>query len=202
MLKAEKIPVSYYFVVLSYLGNGPAGRYLLAERVGTTRAKIRRIFEELSEKGILLTPGKSSGRRGTHLTEKGVAIVNHLETLLKLYLDPPYILDETYKLDEEMSIVAIRDKNVDISKITGLFERDSAIRSGATGAVVLVRKGKKWIFPNDGTVASVQEKPEVTENDRMLIVTFAPEKGKANVSAVETALILINQSEIENKIFN
>ena len=202
MLKAEKIPLSYYVLVLAYMRKGSIGRYTLAEYLGTTRAKVRKIFNELGDMGLVKAPGKSTGRKGTTLTEKGLLVNERIETKIKVYLDSYYTFPESYALDKEMTIVGVREQSLDVSKVTGLFERDSAIRAGATGALILANTGSQWIFPNDGSIADVHPVKKIIPHDKILIITFAPDRGSSNVSAVETALLLVNPEEIEKDIFN
>ncbi len=157
---------------------------------------------EFADMDIVRPPGKSSGRRGTTLTSKGMDLLHQIEKKLKVYLQPKYSIPDEYRLDDHHAIVAIRDPTLDLNMVGGIFERDSAIRSGATGALILINGNDRWIFPNDGSIANVSPKPKSTDPDRVLIITFGSDNGNAIVSATETGLLMINTSEIENEIFS
>ncbi len=185
----------YYFLTLEYMNHNSIGRYALASNLDITRAKARKILDQLKAMGFVATHGKSSGRKGTSITENGRKVINKLHGKLRICMSNEFTFPEEYRLDKFHSIVSITDKNIDLNSISGVFERDTAIRYGATGAIIVVNEKGGWIFPNDRSPSKIISSHD-DEESRGLIISFGESQGKANVSATETAFTIIDTEEI------
>ncbi len=196
---ARDIPFSFYFLAFELLSKKNLGRYALADQMSITKAMARRILDDLKEWDMAKTYGKSSGRKGTRLTEKGQRMSNFLNRKCKVYFTDTYVIPNELQLNSNSyCVVALREKDLDVKGITGVFERDVAVRHGADGAVVVVKKGRKWVFPNDG--AETEIKPTNIPEDKVLIVSFASSQGLANVSAVESAFTHVDIAMLKQMI--
>ncbi len=111
------------------------GRKKLAYTLGLGEGAIRTLISRLKDSGLIETLAS-----GCRLTEKGLEVYKQINSEL-MFFDAPSIIPTNLHL---AGLVAKRlgDK---IAK--GLEERDTAVRAGAAGALILVAKKKRIIMP-------------------------------------------------------
>lgn len=127
------------------------GRYALAELLNTSKAKARSILEEFNLRGITSTPGKSSGRSGNQLSQKGKELLNQLSKLYRIVWssDHEFVYDPLLESQNQIQLI-LKEK---IQITNGLYERDIAVRGGASGAITLIKSDENWIYPDSGDIA-------------------------------------------------
>ncbi|MHA2250270.1 MAG: DUF4443 domain-containing protein [Candidatus Kariarchaeaceae archaeon] len=131
-----------------FLDKSSYGRYTLAKHLDISLAKTRSILNLFVEKGLAKTSGQSSGRAGTRLSKGGRALAMKLREYMAIDLgQESYTISNKILPDaKHLVLILLKTKKV---RSTGIYERDLAVRSGAKGAVTLIRKQDEWIFPDD-----------------------------------------------------
>jgi predicted transcriptional regulator len=129
-------------VLIMIKHSGGMGRYRISEEMEIPDGTIRGVLKKLSETGILkATP------RGCELTDLGEKML--MEYLIELGIDRI----ELYEGDEFSLIAPGKAKVLAIlrsgaEKVTnGLMQRDEAVRAGADGATIIVKRMGRMLIP-------------------------------------------------------
>lgn len=169
------------------LGIKPIGRYELSKYVNQTLAKTRSLLNILVKNNIAYTEGQSSGTRGTSLTKSGHRLYNTFSKYVQLYLNPDLgeLITDLIPQNSQYTMLFF---NSDTAKVSGLFERDLAVRNGANGAISLIRNNDIWQFP-DGFQLSNQfsENFEASNLFNSCILVFSTEIAYACAGAIAIA---------------
>jgi hypothetical protein len=129
------------------LGNRSIGRYELSKYLGLSLAKTRSLLNTLVDNSLAFTKGKSSGKTGTILSKNGIQLYNSLNNIFNLNLNPQFLLAYTDLILTGTQPVVLSFKT-SVKDISGLYERDLAVRNGALGAISLVKRKGNWVFPD------------------------------------------------------
>jgi predicted transcriptional regulator len=164
---------------------GPISRKKLAETLGLGEGSIRTILNKMIQEEMII-----NNREGAVLTERG-----------KRRLEAMGIEVSPIEVDLGISGVQCAALARGMSKHVrnGREQRDASCRSGAEGAVTLVIKNGKPIFPGDNypleaeNVKALQNKFESSDND-VLIIGFSHLYKDAEKGAVTAALTLSDSS--------
>jgi len=176
-----------YLILLYTHEKGLTGRYYLKDKLGIGEATIRNILDRLKKLGII-----EALRGGHRLTAKGEKLVNNIMSRL-LIID----LKTDIKPGRCNAIFII--KGVGDKVKTGVEERDNVIKYGGSGAVVLVYRDGRIIFPDSGLDAEkwyprfrkkLTKKVELEEND-VILITGGDNKISALLSGINTSLNLL-----------
>jgi predicted transcriptional regulator len=162
----------------------PIGRKKLAEVLGIGEGSTRTVISILQEQG-LITIGKS----GILLTNKG------MEFKKKTHMDIVRDIGASDLTIGEKDVAVRVPKMANTVKF-GCEERDTAIKSGATGATTLIYSGGKLMFPgSDYPVDKVlQDRIKAKlplKNDDVIIIGTGPTDKAAEMGAVKAGLELM-----------
>ena len=164
------------------------GRKKLVKKMGLGEGSVRTILKKLKEEELI-----TSVKQGHSLTEKGSLI---LANTLKKFTRPETF--ETFDLacgsPKAMSI--IKDASAKVGK--GMDQRDTAVKAGADGALILACKDGELQFPSGGigldelgeTKRKVEALP-LSEGDVVAIV-FAQEELQAEDGLLAVIMDLAN----------
>jgi Mn-dependent DtxR family transcriptional regulator len=161
------------------------GRKKLVKELGVGEGSVRTILKKLKREGLI-----SSVKQGHALTEKGRGFV---ERLLLKFTRPQ--LFESYDLacGSAKSVAVVHDASAKIKR--GIDERDTAVKAGADGAVILVCKEGKIGFPAED--AGLDELPETRgkveklrlRDGDVVVIAF----GKDAISAEDGVLAVVTE---------
>jgi predicted transcriptional regulator len=185
---APSFDITDILLAIIAINNSFVGRKKLAYTLGLGEGAIRTLISRLKDSGLIETLAS-----GCRLTEKGLAIYERINSDL-IFFNPPPIIPTNLHL---AGLVAKRlgDK---IAK--GLEERDTAVRGGAAGALILVVRKKRIIMP--GVSDLTEEHPEQyhalmknakPEDGDLLIITWAEEERVAKKAAIAVAVSVIEK---------
>ncbi len=169
------------------LGIKPIGRYELSKYINQTLAKTRSLLNILVKNSIAHTEGQSSGKRGTSLTKSGHSLYNMLIKHVQIFVNPDLgaLINDLIPRNSQYTILFF---NSDTPKVTGLFERDLAVRNGAKGAISLIKNNDIWQFPDGFKISNeFSENFEVSYLFNSCIIVFSDEIGDASVGAIAIA---------------
>lgn len=167
------------------------GRKKLLRKIGIGEGSMRTILNKLKKRGFI-----DSTKKGHKLTVSGLEC---LDKYLKKFTAPFKIYAEDIVEGRKAGIIA---RNVSGKITTGVRERDTAVRMGALGALVLKYDAalNKLKFPDD--VPSVDDFPgfksEIENLDidfnpgDVLVVAFSDDCSVSENAALEIALALVN----------
>ncbi|OLS28429.1 MAG: hypothetical protein HeimC2_06480 [Candidatus Heimdallarchaeota archaeon LC_2] len=178
---------SLIVLTLMILGIKSIGRYELSKYLNQSIAKTRSLLNLLVNQNIATTSGKSSGKKGTSLTESGNKLYRDLSKHFQLYINPDLgvLINDLIPEDRSYSILFF---NSDITKVTGLYERDLAVRNGAEGSVTLIKINNSWQFPDGFDISnSLSETFEVSKLFNSCIIVFSREISDSCVGAIAVA---------------
>ena len=161
----------------------PVGRKTLSAALNLGEGSTRTILDIFCEESYI-TVTKS----GAVLTEKG----KRAKETIKMDVGLVSMSDLTIGAVN----CAVKIRGVSKKVTYGCEERDTAIRSGATGATTLVCAGNKIIFPGSEYPVTPQVESSLKKefrigNGDVIIIGTAPDAEKAERGAVSAALRLI-----------
>ncbi len=159
---------------LMILREGRMGRKGLAEALGVGEATGRTILSKLKAAGLA-----ASDRGGAYLTPAGE---EKSESLLRLVRPIRVELPERYG----NAVVGVEVKAACDLLRTGVRQRDEAVRGGALGALVLIKRGGKYVFPEDGQEYPLVASPEPADGS-CVIVAWADSTSQAIHGAMRAA---------------
>lgn len=173
---------------------GPVGRRALAQSLQINDGIARGLLERLAEQGIVTVQ-----ESGVKLSEDGrVRLRNFLRELsVKKILG----LDKTDLVpgSAAVGIHLIKGYRTDI---TGIPQRDEAIKAGAHGSITLaVKKGRLVVPPDDKDAADLSPKEnsrlkslfKPADND-LIIIGFASDQHRAMAGALAAVLSLSSKT--------
>lgn len=147
MYPKKSITSTSLILTIIILGQRSIGRYELAKFLNLSIAKTRAILNLLVRNKLAYTKGKSSGKTGTILSNSGQQVCNSLNKLLKIKFNPHFISAYTNLVPIGSNPVILLFHS-SLDSINGLYERDTAVRYGATGAITLIKNNRNWEFPD------------------------------------------------------
>ncbi len=169
-------------------GQVTLGRKRLASLLNVGEGYIRNLINGLKNDGLV-----KEDRHGNFLTSKGKNAI----TSISEYLVPYFNFEITGFLNSKAVLVKGASKYVKI----GLEERDSAIKMGAAGALIITYSGGSFWFP--GLANLTQDNPELVrsikkhitpeEND-VIIIAWGSKAKDAERGALNAALEIIKKA--------
>lgn len=172
---------------LIILGQRSIGRYELSKFLNLSIAKTRSTLQSLVYNDLAYTMGKSSGKTGTSITDTGHQLCNSLNKLFKINFDPHFISAYTdlVPIGSNPVILLFESKS---DSINGIYERDTAVRCGADGAITLIKKNGNWQFPDgfnfeDAKLSSLS----IPELFNCCIIIFGKSIGNSSNGAIQIA---------------
>ncbi|MGB9733208.1 MAG: DUF4443 domain-containing protein [Conexivisphaera sp.] len=142
----SKLALSAYALLL--LRKGRVGRKGLAELLDVGEATGRTILSKLKSTGLA-----GSDRGGAYLTAKGSAEADSLAGVLE-----PADVELPERYGGEVACVIVKNGCSVLG--TGVMHRDEAVRGGADGALIMVKRGGKYMFPDWSYEYPVKVNPE------------------------------------------
>ena len=164
--------LEYYLLTLMSLDAEPSGRYQLSEDLGISQSKIRTILNQLISRGLAVSP---KGRAGTQLTTKGVGIVKQIKSSILIDLNNSYVKHNSEFITSYTNYTSVLIKTDDLGT-SGLYERDMAVRAGATGAITLTKKGNWVIPPENKEDLELLIMSDIVNNYSQIIICFGNSK--------------------------
>ena len=172
---------------------GPVGRRALAQTLQINDGVARGLLERLSEKKLILV-----SETGVHLSSEGKKSLHRI--LKGLSLKKIFLLEES-DLIKVGTAIGVHLVHIYRPGMTGIAQRDEAIRAGAEGSVTIaVQNGKLIIPPDNKNLAELAPrenarlKSEFKPSDMDLIVIgFGKDSGRALAGAL-AAVISLQQS--------
>ncbi len=172
-------PLKILEAVLIIDREGPVGRRVLAQALGINDGVARGLLERLSDEGLV-----SVDEAGTKLSQRGKAKLSDLLVELSVRKIQPLDLVD---LVPGRAAVAIHLANAYRPGMTGILQRDDAVRAGAEGSITFGVKQGRLIVPPDGKDAAemspsdcsrLREMFSLSEND-LIVVGFAKDPYRA-----------------------
>ncbi len=167
-----KLALSAYVLLL--LRRGRLGRKGLAGLLDVGEATGRTILSKLKAAGLA-----GSDRGGAYLTAEGEAEAGSLSNLVEL---AEAELPERY--GGATACLIIKDSCEGLG--SAVVHRDEAVKGGADGALILVRRGGRLVFPDSSYEYPVRVVPEPPEGACVLI-TWASSRAQAVNGAMRAA---------------
>ena len=160
----------------------PVGRKKLTKRLGVGEGSVRTILKRLLGEGLI-----ESSKSGHTLSLAGKKRVGGM--LGRMSLPVPVTLPE---LDSPaQTVVVVRNAGDGVNSVVGL--RDTALKAGAYGALILVCEGGRLKYPGDVMGGRVPAIDDVGYGDGdVVVVGFAETLDKAEDGALAIALELID----------
>ncbi|MCR6691875.1 MAG: DUF4443 domain-containing protein [archaeon YNP-LCB-003-016] len=129
-------------VLIMIKHSGGMGRYRISEEMEIPNGTIRGVLKKLSETGILKTTP-----RGCELTDLGEKML--MEYLIELGIERIKLYDgDEFNLiaPGKAKVLAILRRGAE--KVTnGLMQRDEAVRAGADGATIIIKRMGRVLIP-------------------------------------------------------
>ncbi len=172
---------------------GPLGRRALAQTLQINDGVARGLLERLAEKKLI-----SVTETGVHLSSEGKKSLHKI--LKRLSLKKIFLLEES-DLIKNGTAVGVHLVRVYRPGMTGIAQRDEAIKAGAEGSVTIaVRDGKLTIPPDNKDLADLAPrenarlKSEFKPSDRdLIIIGFGRDSARALAGAL-AAVFSLQQS--------
>jgi hypothetical protein len=168
----------------------PLGRRVLAKELGISDGTVRGLLERFGELGIIHVDNS-----GAALTRQGKARLQRL--LAQISVKKIEFLGES-ELVPGKSATAIHMPGKFKIGLTGVPQRDEAIRSGAQGSITIgVRQGRLVLPPDNRNAAEISPKEDERlrsifnplEND-LIVIGFAANLSRSLSGALGAALTL------------
>ncbi len=186
-------PLKVMEAVLIIDQEGPVGRRMLAQAMGTNDGVTRGLLERLSDEGLI-----SVDESGASLSRKGKTRLSELLKDLSVKKIQPL---DPIELVPGRVAVAIHLGNAYRPGLTGILQRDEAVRAGAEGSITFGVKQGRLIVPPDGKdTAEVSPRDDsrlrqmfsLSEND-MIVVGFAKDRHRALAGGLAATLSLVQR---------
>jgi hypothetical protein len=166
------------------LGNRAIGRYELSKYLNLSEAKTRALLNILIDRELAYTRGKSSGKAGTSLSDLGIKLFRSLNKIFGLHFDPKFLSAYTDLIPVGTHPVILSFKT-EINSVTGLYERDLAVRNGAFGAITIVKNKENWQFPDGFDFEnSILNKTILSDEFNCCVIVFADTMGNSSNGAI------------------
>ncbi len=151
------------------------GRKKLVRELGLGEGSVRTILKKLKNKGFI-----ASVKQGHTLTPLGEEFI---KDFLERFTEPVRLESFDLACGSPKYVTSVHDAAANIKK--GLDERDTAVKAGADGAVVMIYKGGELKFPiHDSSMDELSETKrkvstlDLSEGD-VVVISF----GKTELSA-------------------
>ncbi|MFX0136331.1 MAG: DUF4443 domain-containing protein [Candidatus Hodarchaeota archaeon] len=173
--------------------NKPIGRQKLANSLGLGAGSIRSLLKLLKKENLIET-----SKSGNEISKKGE---NYLKKLRKIIPNAEIEVDSARILTNSEKNFALLIKNYSEKIDTGMAQRDAAMKIGATGAITIIFKDRKYSIPQiekfddlqmeyPNFIKELEGKLQIEENDIIIIGTADDStKAKAGVWAAAYSLI-------------
>ncbi|WP_297521386.1 DUF4443 domain-containing protein [Thermococcus sp.] len=169
-------------VAVLFMLREPVGRKTISEVLELGEGSVRTLLKRLSRLGLI-----ESSQRGHRLSAEGERILKKVEESFSGAIPTGNI--------EGLPAVALRVREP--GRFKSIELRDEAIRFHARGAMILVVRDGRIVFPEDGrpleeTMPELERRLKALEarEEDMIVVTWAESPAKALKSAYHVALFL------------
>ncbi len=168
----------------------PVGRRILAQELEISDGTVRGLQERLAEQGIIqvnksgaVLTGQGTSRLRKHLSELNIIRMQFLDGC---------------ELVPGKSATAIQLTGKYRPGMTGVPQRDEAVRSGAQGSIIIGFRGGRLVLPPDNREASEISPREdkrlcdifdLSEND-LIVIGFASNKPRSLSGALAAVLTI------------
>ena len=168
----------------------PVGRRILAQELEISDGTVRGLQERLAEQGIIrvnksgaVLTGQGTSRLRKHLSELNIIRMQFLDGC---------------ELVPGKSATAIQLTGKYRPGMTGVPQRDEAVRSGAQGSIIIGFRGGRLVFPPDNREASeispwedkrLRDIFDLSEND-LIVIGFASNKPRSLSGALAAVLTI------------
>ena len=168
----------------------PVGRRILAQELEISDGTVRGLLERLAEKRIIQV-----NKSGAVLTNQGTSRLR--KHLTELNITKMEFLDAC-ELVPGKSATAIQLTGKYTTGMTGVPQRDEAVRSGAQGSITIGFRGGRLVLPPDNREASeisakedkrLREIFALSEND-LIVIGFATNKPRSLSGALAAVLTI------------
>lgn len=173
---------------------GPVGRRALAQALSINDGIARGLLERLAEQEIV-----SVAENGAKLSQQGKSKLQAV--LQKMSVRKILTLGET-KLVSGRPAVAIQLAEKYQRGMTGIPQRDEAVKAGADGSIIMVVRSGKLLLPPDNKDTAelspidnsrLRETLKLGEND-LIVIGFGKDQHRALAGAIAAALSLAHNS--------
>ena len=153
---------------------------------------VKTLITHLKEEGLA-----SSLRAGTFLTKRGRRFVSDIHKIISGECEVPKC---SISLGKNNHAILLRSLAKEIR--TGIEQRDASILYGASGAITILYKKNKFVFPNEETDCLQKDKKirslflenlQPQEGD-VIIISTAAEPFVAEIAAKSSALFTLAQT--------
>ena len=153
---------------------------------------VKTLIAHLKEEGLA-----SSLRAGTFLTKRGRRFVSDIHKIISGECEVPKC---SISLGKNNHAILLRSLAKEIR--TGIEQRDASILYGASGAITILYKKNKFVFPNEETDCLQKDKKirslflenlQPQEGD-VIIISTAAEPFIAEIAAKSSALFTLAQT--------
>ncbi len=167
---------------------GPLGRRALSQALGINDGIARGLLERLGQQGIV-----EVNKTGVRLSPQGKTRLHRL--LTQMSIRKIQSLDES-DLVPGKSATAIHLAGKYQLGMTGIPQRDEAIKSGAQGSITIAIRGGKLVIPPDNRDAAdlspredkrLRKLFDLSQND-LIVIGFADNKMRSLSGALAAAL--------------
>jgi DNA-binding MarR family transcriptional regulator len=185
-----KVQLAYALMVVG--GAEGVGRKRLAQLLGLGEGTVRTMVSRLASAGLIHTT-----RKGLSLTERGRQLYQSLTSIIGSVGRASFPLPWDLKHSIGVLVRGLADR-----VLSGLEERDEAIRYGADAAIVLTREADGIHMPQVSNIS--RERPEFAKNVEeffkpsvgdVMIIAGAQEERKALYAALAAALKLYEKAK-------
>jgi len=169
---------------------GPVGRRALSETLQLNDGVVRGLLERLAASKMALVTAK-----GVQLSKMGKESLRKL--LRQLSIKKIISIDQS-DLVSANSVMGVHATKLYRPGMTGIVQRDEAIKAGAEGSITVAVLGKKLVIPPDNkSIAELAPKEnarlrselEPTDKD-LIIIGFGKDPGRALAGALAAVLSL------------
>jgi len=169
---------------------GLASRALLAEKLNLGEGSIKTLVKHLKMHGLVET-----SNAGMWMTEKGIKVFTKLNQSIPKEMDVPKC---SIAVEKYNHVVLVKDIESEIG--SGVEQRDTAIRMGASGATTLLFNDGKFFMPgrNQDSLKtdpqirqSILSKLQPVDGD-VIIIGSADNKKVAELATINTALFTVS----------
>jgi predicted transcriptional regulator len=154
--------------------NQPMGRKMLVQKTGLGEGSLRTILDRLEEYD-LVKPSKA----GRSLTDNGQRVYRKFSQMIRVEK-----LNDL-KMSDKVSNCIVLVKGAGESVMSGMEQRDEAIRIGRTGATTMIVKDGKLIMPGFGSDVDMEK--QYPEDAKKIKELFNPEEGDVIVVGSENS---------------
>lgn len=174
--------------VLLILHEKPIGRKRLVQELGVGEGSVRTILKKMWAEGLV-----ESHRNSQRLSEKGERKARKL--LKRISIRGDFHSTDVSSLEKRQALVIIRDANLRGKSILDL--RDLSVKEGAYGAIILLKKEKGFMFPEQGIILKdygdlhAKLKEEDIHVGDAAVICWADDKNRAEDAALSIAVQLL-----------